>query len=69
LPITVATATIAVIVAVAVASCQSSVAQTLRLENKLDGATNFKGMHLYINYIIRVFVGDVQLAKGPLSKQ
>jgi hypothetical protein len=41
----------------------------LRLEDKLDGVTNFIGMHLYINYIMRVFAGDVHLAKGPLSKQ
>jgi hypothetical protein len=41
-------------VAVAVASCQLPVAQTLRLEDKLDGATNFRGMHLYMfpSYII-----------------
>jgi hypothetical protein len=39
------------------------------LKDKLDGATNHKGMHLYIFpiYIIeqsvRVFVGDVHLEK------
>jgi hypothetical protein len=31
----------------------------LRLEDKLDGATNFRGMHLYIRYIMKVFAGDV----------
>jgi hypothetical protein len=38
----------------------------LRLEDKLDGATNFRGTHLYISYIMRVFAGDVHLAKGHL---
>jgi hypothetical protein len=40
----------------------------LILEDKLDGATNFKGMHLYISYIMRVFLEDVHLEKGSLFK-
>jgi hypothetical protein len=35
----------------------------LKLEDKLDGATNFRGMHLYISYIIRVFARNVHWAK------
>jgi hypothetical protein len=41
---------VAVAIAVAVASrqLQLPIVQTLRLEDKLDGATNFRGMHLYM---------------------
>jgi hypothetical protein len=41
-------------VAVVSRQLQLPVAQILRLENKLDGATNFRGMHLYMfpSYII-----------------
>jgi hypothetical protein len=41
----------------------------IRLEDNLDGATNFRGMHLYISYIMRVFAGNVHLEKGHVSKQ
>jgi hypothetical protein len=33
-------------------NCQFPVAQALRLEDKLDGATNFRGMHLYMFKIV-----------------
>jgi hypothetical protein len=76
LPITVAVSShqlqLTVTIAVSSRQFQLPVAQTLILEDKLDGATNFRGMHLYMftSYIIsqrmRVFAGDVQ---GTLSKQ
>jgi hypothetical protein len=67
----VVTVAVAVVVTVVVVSrqLQLQVTSCANLEIKLKGATNFRGMHLYISYIMRVFAGDAHLAKGHLSKQ